>query len=194
MLAGATDLQLEVIDEQVVSGTGGIHPDAKVGVASRGWLGKVNLMESGIVIVEVTLRLLIALSRRFEFGAAPLELAQLLPGQARQAVGAVLDVVVLGILKRMSIPIKLDPDQVVVVDGIDERSQIDDGRRVHLRSGCQFEGAGRIFPVVFEPIGNCVTRDEATLSAGEKMSPIGVKIIEEDPLPAIGGSWSDGRQ
>jgi len=55
MLAGATDLQLEVIDEQVVSSTGGIHPDAKVGVASRGRLGKVNLVESGIAVVEVTL-------------------------------------------------------------------------------------------------------------------------------------------
>ena len=63
MLAGATDLQLEVIDEQVVSGTGGIHPDAKVGVASRGRLGKVNLVESGIAVVEVALCLLIALSR-----------------------------------------------------------------------------------------------------------------------------------
>ena len=101
MLAGATDLQLEVIDEQIVSGTGGIHPDAKVGVASRDRLGKVNLVESGIAVVEVALCLSIALSRRFEFGAAPLELAQLLPGQARQAVGAVLDVVVLGGMRRI---------------------------------------------------------------------------------------------
>lgn len=55
MLAGTTDLQLKVIDEQVVSGTGGIHPDTKVGIASRGRLGEVNLVESGIAVVEVTL-------------------------------------------------------------------------------------------------------------------------------------------
>lgn len=94
----------------------------------------------------------------------------------------------------MSIPIKLDPDQVVSVDGVDERGQIDDGRRVHLLSGSQLEAAGRIFPVVLEPIGIRVASDEAAVSTRKEVAPIGVKVIEEDPLPAIGGSWSDGGQ